>query len=69
MQRRRFNQSESLERRLSKEARFLREQGELLPHGPVRDAVSSYLRITVIPGCYVGRDVCMRDTSLATHLR
>ena len=65
MQRRRFHQSEFLERRLSKEARFLREQAELLPHGPVRDV---YLRITFIPGCYVGRDVCTRDNSLATLL-
>ena len=35
--RRRFKQTTSLEERLAEEAR-LREEAELLPHGPVRDA-------------------------------
>jgi hypothetical protein len=38
MQRRRFKQTTSLEERLAEEARRLREEAELLPHGPVRDA-------------------------------
>ena len=36
--RRRFKQTTSLEERLAEEARRLREEAELLPHGPVRDA-------------------------------
>jgi hypothetical protein len=36
--RRRFKQTLSLEDRLTEEARRLREEAELLPHGPVRDA-------------------------------
>jgi hypothetical protein len=36
-QRRRFKQSIPLEERLAEEARRLREEAELLPHGPVRD--------------------------------
>ncbi len=36
-QRRRFKQTVSLEERLAEEARRLREEAELLPHGPVRD--------------------------------
>lgn len=35
--RRRFKQTVSLEDRLAEEARRLREEAELLPHGPVRD--------------------------------
>ncbi|MDT4739923.1 hypothetical protein [Bradyrhizobium sp. WYCCWR 12699] len=35
--RRRFKQVFSLEERLAEEARRLREEAELLPHGPVRD--------------------------------
>lgn len=35
--RRRFKQTSSLEERLAEEARRLREEAELLPHGPVRD--------------------------------
>ncbi len=35
--RRRFKQTLSLEERLAEEARRLREEAELLPHGPVRD--------------------------------
>ena len=38
MQRRRPTQTTSLEVRLAEEARRLREEAELLPHGPVRDA-------------------------------
>jgi hypothetical protein len=39
MQKRRpFKQTLSLEDRLTEEARRLREEAELLPHGPVRDA-------------------------------
>lgn len=38
MQRRRFKQTVPLEQRLAEEARRLREEAELLPHGPVRDA-------------------------------
>jgi len=38
MKRRRFKQTVSLEERLAEEARRLREEAELLPHGPVRDA-------------------------------
>ena len=36
--RRRFKQTLSLEDRLAEEARRLREEAELLPHGSVRDA-------------------------------
>lgn len=36
--RRRFAQTTSLEDRLAEEAKRLREEAELLPHGPVRDA-------------------------------
>jgi hypothetical protein len=36
--RRRFKQTVSLEDRIAEEARRLREEAELLPHGPVRDA-------------------------------
>jgi hypothetical protein len=35
--RRRFKQALLLEERLAEEARRLREEAELLPHGPVRD--------------------------------
>jgi hypothetical protein len=38
MKRRRFKQTVSLEERLAEEVRRLREEAELLPHGPVRDA-------------------------------
>lgn len=38
MQRRRFKQTITLEQRLADEARRLREEAELLPHDPVRDA-------------------------------
>jgi hypothetical protein len=38
-QRRRFTQSESLEKRLADEAKSLREEAELLPPGRVRDEV------------------------------
>ena len=34
----RFKQTTSLEERLAEEARRLREEAELLPHGPVREA-------------------------------
>ena len=34
----RFKQTTSLEERLAEEARRLREEAELLPHGPVRYA-------------------------------
>ncbi|MEH2485775.1 hypothetical protein V1280_001714 [Bradyrhizobium sp. AZCC 2230] len=37
-ERRRVKQTRSLEERLAEEARRLREEAELLPHGPVRDA-------------------------------
>ena len=36
--RHRFKQTTTLEDRLAEEARRLREEAELLPHGPVRDA-------------------------------
>ncbi|MET4071391.1 hypothetical protein ABID58_006203 [Bradyrhizobium sp. S3.2.6] len=36
--RRRFAQTTSLEERLAEQARRLREEAELLPHGPVREA-------------------------------
>lgn len=36
-ERRQFKQTTSLEERLAKEARRLREEAELLPHGPARD--------------------------------
>jgi hypothetical protein len=35
--RRRFNQTDSLEYRLSEEAKLLREEAKLLPHGALRD--------------------------------
>jgi hypothetical protein len=38
-ERRRFTPSESLEKRLAGEAKSLREEAELLPHGRVRDEV------------------------------
>jgi len=37
--RRRFSQTQSLEERLADEAKRLREQANLLPHGAVRDQV------------------------------
>ena len=37
-ERRRFKQTADLEERLAEEARRLREEAELLPHGPVREA-------------------------------
>lgn len=37
-QRRRIKQTTSLEDRIAEEARRLREEVELLPHGPVREA-------------------------------
>jgi hypothetical protein len=37
-QRRRTKQTTSLEDRLAEQARRLREEAELLPHGPVREA-------------------------------
>lgn len=36
--RRRVKQTQSLEERLAEHARLLREEAELLPHGPVREA-------------------------------
>lgn len=42
--RRRFKQTTSLEDRLADEARRLREEAELLPHGPVRDAAMRRVR-------------------------
>lgn len=36
--RRRVKQTLSIEERLAEEARRLREEAELLPHGPVREA-------------------------------
>lgn len=36
--RRRFKQTQTLEERLAEHARLLRDEAELLPHGPVRDA-------------------------------
>lgn len=36
--RRRFIQTKSLKERLLEDARHLRAEAELLPHGPVRDA-------------------------------
>ena len=44
MQRRRLTQTTSLEVRLAEEARRLREEAELLPHGPVRDAAIRRVR-------------------------
>lgn len=37
-ERRRVKQTRPLEERLAEKARRLREEAELLPHGPVRDA-------------------------------
>ena len=37
--RRRFKQTLSLEERLAEEAKRLREQAELLPHGSLRDQI------------------------------
>ncbi len=37
VRRRRFKQTQSLEDRLAEHAKRLREEAELLPHGPVRD--------------------------------
>lgn len=37
MQRPRIKQTTSLEERLAEQARRLREEAELLPHGPTRD--------------------------------
>jgi hypothetical protein len=36
--RRRIKQTTSLEERIAEQARLLREEAELLPHGPVREA-------------------------------
>jgi hypothetical protein len=38
MPRRRYDRNEALEQRLAAEAKRLREQAELLPPGPVREA-------------------------------
>ena len=37
--RRRFKQTKSLEERLAEEAKQLREQASLIPHGPLREQV------------------------------
>ncbi|MET4117139.1 hypothetical protein ABIB90_003664 [Bradyrhizobium sp. JR4.1] len=37
-ERRKVKQTSSLEERLAEEARRLREEAELLPHGPLREA-------------------------------
>jgi hypothetical protein len=42
--RRRFKQIQSLEQRLAEEAKRLREQAELLPHGDQREAVEKKAR-------------------------
>jgi hypothetical protein len=42
--RRRFKQIQSLEQRLAEEAKRLREQAELLPHGDQREAVENRAR-------------------------
>jgi hypothetical protein len=42
--RHRFKQIQSLEKRLAEEAKRLREQAELLPHGNQRDAVENRAR-------------------------
>jgi hypothetical protein len=39
MQRRRFKQNESLEARLAEEAKRLREDAKLLPHGALREEI------------------------------
>ncbi|MGJ4932596.1 hypothetical protein ACQR1I_34980 [Bradyrhizobium sp. HKCCYLS2038] len=39
MERRRVKQTHSLEERLAEEAKRLRAEAELLPHGPARDEV------------------------------
>lgn len=39
MQRRRFKQAQSLEERLSEEAKRLREEARLLPPGAIREAL------------------------------
>ena len=44
MQRPRFNQTTSLEDRLAEQVRRLREEAELLPHGPVREAALRRVR-------------------------
>lgn len=43
-ERRRFTQTISLEERLAEEVRRLREEAELLPHGPVREAALRRVR-------------------------
>jgi hypothetical protein len=44
--RRRFKQTKSLKERLLAEAQTLREEANLLPYGPVRDAVLTKVRQT-----------------------
>ena len=44
MQRRRIKQTTSLEDRIAEEARRLREEAELLPRGPVREAAMRRVR-------------------------
>ncbi|WP_249157652.1 hypothetical protein [Bradyrhizobium sp. KB893862 SZCCT0404] len=39
LKRRRFKQTRSLEERLAEEAKRLREEARLLPHGPAREQV------------------------------
>ncbi|MBW7971127.1 hypothetical protein [Bradyrhizobium sp. BR 10289] len=39
LKRRRFKQTKSLEERLAEEAKQLREQADLLPHGSLREQV------------------------------
>lgn len=46
LQRRRIKQSETLEARLAKEAKRLREEAELLPPGEVRDVTLKKARLT-----------------------
>lgn len=44
MQRHQIKQTTSLEERLAEEVRRLREEAELLPHGPVREAALRRVR-------------------------
>ncbi|MGY4622806.1 hypothetical protein [Bradyrhizobium sp. USDA 4486] len=39
LKRRRFKQTQSLEERLAEEAKRLREEAKLLPHGPAREQI------------------------------
>lgn len=65
LKRRRFKQTKSLEERLAEEAKNLREQANLIPHGPLREELMrkarqcrdrlAYERLATITGIEAAR--------------